>query len=129
MIGWWTEWQLPRGRGAGQVVRVGDTVRRPTGPWSRTVHAFLDHLGRVGFGGAPRVLGIDEQGREILTYLDGDVFHDPNWEPGGPNLWPHELRSLDTLAASGALLRELHEASAGFVPDEPVWREHEPIGC
>jgi hypothetical protein len=30
------------------LVRVGDTVRRPSGPWSASVHDFLCHLNEVG---------------------------------------------------------------------------------
>ena len=41
------------------VTRVGDTVRRGTGPWTPAVHALLRHLEGVGFDGAPMVLGID----------------------------------------------------------------------
>ena len=47
-------------------MRVGDTVRRPTGPWTPAIHALLRHLEHRGFDGAPRLHGIDEQGREIL---------------------------------------------------------------
>ena len=47
------------------VVRVGDSVRRPLGSWSSAVHALLRHFELVGFDGAPRFLGIDDQGREI----------------------------------------------------------------
>jgi len=55
------------------VQRIGDTVRRETGPWSPAVHALLRFLQDVGFAGAPRFLGIDGQGREILSFIDGDV--------------------------------------------------------
>jgi hypothetical protein len=55
------------------VVRVGDTVRRPTGPWSPAVHALLRHVESVGFDGAPRFLDVDERGREVLSYVDGDA--------------------------------------------------------
>ena len=37
------------------VVRVGDTVRRPVGPWTLAVHDLLDHLTAAGFSGSPRV--------------------------------------------------------------------------
>jgi hypothetical protein len=53
------------------VVRVEDTVRRPTGRWSPAVHALLRHFESVGFDGAPRFLGIDDRGREILGYVEG----------------------------------------------------------
>lgn len=53
------------------VVRVGDTVRRPASTSTPAVHALLRHLEARGFGGAPRVVGMDGLGREILTYLPG----------------------------------------------------------
>ena len=51
----------------GRVVRIGDTVRRPQRATSPAIHALLRHLADVGFPGAPRFLGIDEQGREVLS--------------------------------------------------------------
>ena len=57
--------------GENVVVRVGDTVRRPVGPHTAYAHALLRHFERVGFDGAPRVLGLDEQGREVLSYVEG----------------------------------------------------------
>ena len=45
------------------VVRVGDTVRRPLQPGSERIHRLLAHFERCGFGGAPRLLGIDARGR------------------------------------------------------------------
>ena len=60
------------GGNLGGAVRVGDTVRRPVGPWTPAVHALLGHLaGRVP--NIPRVLGFDDRGREILSYLPGRV--------------------------------------------------------
>lgn len=65
------ELRLPGGN-VGGAVRVRDTVRRPTGPWTPAVHALLRHLdGRIE--GVPRVLGYDEHGREALSYLPGEV--------------------------------------------------------
>jgi hypothetical protein len=53
------------------IVRIGDTVHRPTGWWTPSVHALLKHLEAVGFKYAPRVLGFDDQGREVLSYIEG----------------------------------------------------------
>ena len=53
------------------VVRVGDTVRRAAGPWTPTIHALLRHVRAAGFTAAPEPLGLDEQGREILSFLPG----------------------------------------------------------
>ncbi len=55
------------------VVRVGDTVRRPVGPHARSVHRLLRHLERNGFAQAPRVLGHDEEGREVLSFIPGST--------------------------------------------------------
>lgn len=91
-----------------RVVLVGDSVRRPTGRWSPAVHSLLRHLEEVGFEGSPRVLGIDDRGREILSYL-----------PTEPT-WPY---SEEALLLAGRLIRRLHDALATFVPAPgAVWR-------
>lgn len=90
------------------VVRVGDTVRRTAGHWTPAVHSLLRYLEDVGFEGAPRVLGFDDQGREVLTYMPSDAS--PPW-------------SKAALEGTGRLLRRLHDALAGFVPPgDAVWR-------
>lgn len=95
-----------------EVVRVGDTVRRPALPWTSTVHALLRHLESVGFPYAPRPLGFDEQGREVLTFIDG--------ESGGKG-WAKVVDDQG-LSAFARLLRDYHDATAGFSPpDEAAW--------
>jgi hypothetical protein len=37
-----------------------------------TVVDLLRHLEDEDFGGAPRALDLDDQGREVLTYIDGE---------------------------------------------------------
>jgi len=83
----------------------GETVRRPAGPWTPAVHALLLHFERVGFEGAPRVLGFDEEGREILTFVQGKV-PGTDWTPTDDQ----------AVYAVGKLLRALHDVQAGFVP-------------
>src|SRR6266542_1415865 len=55
------------------VARMRDTVHRPVAARGAFVHQLLGYLEERGWRGAPRFLGIDAQGREILTYLDGHV--------------------------------------------------------
>jgi Phosphotransferase enzyme family len=99
------EIELPKGDVTEGVVRIGGTVRRPHQPQSLAVAEYLDHLERVGFDASPRYLGRDELGRDVLTYLQGDVAGDP------PDAWAAD----DALLASVAkLVHALHEASAGF---------------
>jgi aminoglycoside phosphotransferase len=84
------------------VVRVGQTVRRPAGSRSQFVAELLQHLERVGFDGAPRFLGYDDEGREKLTFIEGKVPSDC-----GSIIWSDEQ-----IAASMQLLRGLHDQTA-----------------
>ncbi|QDP94914.1 aminoglycoside phosphotransferase family protein [Microlunatus elymi] len=97
------------------VVRVGDTVRRTSGPWTPAVHALLRHLEEVGFAESPRVLGIDDLGREVLSYLPGETMPWTNW--------PRVLCDDDGVAQLGRLLRRYHDAVSDFRPPPgAVWR-------
>ena len=62
-----------RGGTHGPIVRVGDTVRRAPGVAAKAIHALLRHLELVGFTGAPRWLGFDDQGGEITAFIPGGV--------------------------------------------------------
>src|ERR1700730_7601118 len=95
------------------IVRIGDTARRPLRPFSPTVQAYLAHLRDAGFTGAPLAFGVDEQGREMLSFVPGDVPRNP---------LPPETAGDDVLVALARLIRALHEASAGWVPPpDAVW--------
>jgi hypothetical protein len=104
--------------GPSHVVRSGGTVRRPARAWSSTVHALLRHLEEIGFTGAPRVIGdgIDADGNEVLTWIEGDFVHPHAWSDDG--VWQ-----------VGRLLRDMHAATAGFRPPpdavwQPWWMHH-----
>jgi hypothetical protein len=68
-----TEIPLAGGNMSGGVVRVGDTVRRPAGPWTPAVRALLTHLHEAGFRGAPLMAdayGLTERERlDIIPLL------------------------------------------------------------
>jgi Phosphotransferase enzyme family len=96
----------------GLVVRVGNTVRRPVRATSASTRALLLHLADVGFAGAPRFLGIDGQGREVLSYVPGDAVTPPY--PG----WALTDDALDSVVR---LLHEYHDAVATFVPVGHAW--------
>ncbi|MEU7004225.1 aminoglycoside phosphotransferase family protein [Nonomuraea sp. NPDC046570] len=93
------------------VVRVGDTVRRSVGPNAPLVHALLRHLEEIGFGGAPRFLGIDAAGREVLTFVHGEVAGRPR---------PAWIADEQRLASVGRLVRDYDDAAAGFAMPEGV---------
>jgi hypothetical protein len=96
----------------GAVVRVGDTVRRPQRSTSPSTHALLGHLEAVGFDGAPRFLGIDEDGREILSFLPGTTVLAP---------YPAWALTDEALVSVADLLRDYHDAVAGFDATPYVW--------
>jgi hypothetical protein len=98
--------------GITHVVRRGDTVRRPVRPFTATVQAVLAHLHARGFDAAPRPLGYDD-GREVLSYVPGDVPTDP---------LPEWATTPDALAALARLVRRAHDAAEGWQPPaDAVW--------
>ena len=110
-----TEQRLDGGN-AGGAVRVGDTVRRVAGPWTPTVHALLAHLASQDFAGSPRPLGLDERGREVLTFLPGETV-------GSTLPWPGWAHDAGTLVQVARWLRGYHDAVADFVPPAGArWR-------
>jgi Phosphotransferase enzyme family len=116
------EHRLPGGF-VNDVFRVGSTVRRTSGPWTPAVHALLRHLEAVGFVESPRVLGIDDRGREILTFIEGETL--------GWTGWPEVMLGGDGIVQLGELLRRFHEAVRGFrPPDGARWRNPlAPLGA
>lgn len=98
------------------VVRVGDTVRRPAGPWTPTVHALLRHVRERGFDLAPEPAGLDDQGREIVSYIPGDTL---GWDLP----WPGLVRDDGLLEQMGTATARYHRAVADFRPEGTVpWR-------
>jgi hypothetical protein len=94
------------------VSRKGDVVLRPARPWTPSIHALLKHLERVGFPAAPRLVGsgVGPDGRETLGYIAGQFVHPGRW-------------SDEAVIAVGQLLRDLHAATASFVPAaDAVWQ-------
>ena len=96
------EERLHQGRTTHAVFRVGQTVRRLNPHPNDLAPALLRFLEQAGFQGAPRFFGMDEQGREILSYIPGTV--------------PVELfhHTDDHLVAAARLLRSFHDATTGF---------------
>jgi hypothetical protein len=102
--------------GENVVVRVGDTVRRPVGPHTEAVDALLRHFEAVGFDGAPRALGRDAHGRQMLSFVEGRPALSP--VPAGD----------DVLAELGRLVRRMHDAQAGFVARPDAKWHVAPLG-
>ena len=99
---------------AGLVVRVGPHVLRPSSPHSGSIHAFLRAVRRAGFDGVPVPIGIDQDGRERLMFIEGEVPLPP---------YPEWSQSDTALASIARLLRGLHDAARGFDCQNLSWHD------
>lgn len=103
------------------VVRFGETVRRRSGPWTPAVHHLLGFLADRGYP-APRPIGMDEKGREVLTFIPGQSVHPDHLEI---------IDSVETLRRVGSLITDFHVAQDGYVaPTDAIWRNEgrDPTG-
>ena len=66
----------------------------------------------VGFSGAPRYLGTDEQDRHVVSWVDGDVPVPP---------YPDWAMTDAALVSLGRLIRDYHDAVASFSPVASDW--------
>lgn len=112
------------------VVRIEGTVRRPMGAHSEFVHRLLKMLESEGFNYSPRFQGLDDRGREVLSYIDGEC-----------GTW--RLTWLDSqILAVTRILREFHDCTSStdlaqdhecvchgdFAPWNLIFRDDMPIG-
>lgn len=107
--------QALEGGREGRIWRDGDTVTRPAGPWTPTVHRFLAHIRAAGFDGAPLPIAITEAGQEIVSFVEGRVSEDL----GDPVTGSERM-----LRSAGELLAKFHAASRGFLESDrqpQVW--------
>lgn len=105
--------EILEGGNISEVVRIGDTVRRPAGPWTEMVHALLRHIRDRGFDLAPEPLGMDPKGREVLRFIEGSTV-------GRRHPWPEWCWSDDILRQAAVALRRYHDAVADFRPSQPI---------
>ena len=88
------------------ILRIHDRVHRPVGTWTDQVHKLLHHLRSKRFLAAPEPFGYDSKGREIVSFIKGDVSNYP--------LTP-QAASINALTSAAKLLRQYHDASQDFL--------------
>lgn len=103
-----------KGGNVSNVYRSGDTVRRDLKPGSTKIHKLLNHLESKGFNYAPKFLGIDEKGREIISFIEGEAGNYPLKE----YMWSNEV-----LKRIAEMLRLYHDA----VSDFPLLNDWKPM--
>jgi tRNA A-37 threonylcarbamoyl transferase component Bud32 len=101
--------EMLTGGNVSNVYRSGDTVRRELKSDSLKIHKLLKHLENKGFSYAPKFLGIDEKGREILSFIEGEAGNYPLKE----YMW-----SNDVLNEIAKMLRLYHDSVMDFSIEE-----------
>lgn len=122
------ETPLDGGRITAGVVRVGNTVRRPTKRNSEYIHKVLNFLDLMQFNYSQRYLGKDDMNRDIFAFVEGFV---------PPDLGDTTDRQLYSFMK---IVREFHDISLDFVnsdrlvlchddlsPCNVVFRDNHPI--
>jgi aminoglycoside phosphotransferase (APT) family kinase protein len=111
---------------AGQVVRSGAFVLRPSNSHSSSVHRFLRSLRSTGFQGASFPVEIQGDGRERLVFIEGEVPIPP---------FPSWAQSDEALVSVTRLVATFHAASlkagsaGGPWSDEMADPEGGPVIC
>lgn len=97
----------------GAVTRKGQTVRRPAGSWTPLVQRLMAESRRRGLDFEPVPLGVDDRGREVIEFVEGDVgvYPMPAW------VW-----SDDLLVDVAHALRKLHDTTAPLGLPQSGWR-------
>ncbi|WP_078380724.1 phosphotransferase [Sutcliffiella halmapala] len=101
--------ELLTGGNVSQVYRTGDTVRRELKPDSTKIHKLLKHLENKCFSYAPKFLGIDDDGREILSFIVGEAGNYPLKE----YMWTN-----DVLKEIAKMLRLYHDSVSDFIMED-----------
>lgn len=100
----------------GKIFKIGNVVSRPSNPWTITIHAYLNHLRANGIDFVPQPISIDQAaGVEQVSFVEGEVCNYP---------LNQAFSSNTALISAAKLLRQLHDASVGFLNqlnDDEVW--------
>ncbi|MDH6572434.1 aminoglycoside phosphotransferase (APT) family kinase protein [Streptomyces sp. SAI-117] len=93
------------GGAVNEVVRIGETVRRPPSERPGFVRELLALFESAGWRGAPRYLGVDELGREIFAHVEGQAAVTPRERAAA--------RTDEALVEVARLVREFHDLTHG----------------
>lgn len=98
------------------VTLTDETVTRPAGTQTGTVHSFLRHLREQGLECVPEPLSLDGH-TETLRYIEGD---------SGGDGWQHQ-HDEQGLRSAARLLRDIHDASVGWQPPRDAVFSSPPV--
>ena len=94
--------------GSTEVTKVGGRVLRARRQGSTNVERLLTVLGRRGFRYSPRFVGLSDDDRQVLEFIEGQA---------GAYPLPEELRHDEALISAARALRSLHEVTSDLATE------------
>ena len=94
--------------GSTKVTKMGNRVLRARHQGSTNVEWLLTVLERRGFRYSPRFVGLSDDGRQVLEFMEGRAGNYP---------LPAALRSDDALISAARALRLLHEVTSDLATE------------
>lgn len=98
--------QILSGGREGKIVKVTDHVVRPGNAWTPYVHDFLRFMDENGFVNIPKPYGMNAEGQEIVSFVEGDVYSDS---------LPDMILSDEVLIDVAKLLRCYHDIGEDYI--------------
>ena len=99
--------EILHGGREGKIAKTADKVIRPSCPATPYIHSALSFMHENGFTSIPKPYGINEDGQEIVSFVEGTVYNDS---------FPDEIRTDEVLTQAAALLRRYHDVIQGYMP-------------
>ncbi len=92
--------------GRDDIYREGNYIFRPAEIWTEYVHIYLKYLHSMGFDKVPFPFGIDKDGIEKISYVEGNVYNE---------LLPEDVRSDEVLISLCTLMKQFHDIGEKYI--------------
>ncbi len=123
------EIKLTGGRSTESVVKIGNHVHRTISSNAPFIHELLKHLEKNNFPFSPRFIGMDEKGREILSFIKGEIPNGEEFNQQQITKAVKILRQFHDIAAQSDLCKnEETICHNDFSPWNIIFENNIPVG-